>query len=154
MSRVVRMPGTCKVCGKPTTRRVRNARRGYRQEWRDRCGSCRVSRKQQQSPRVRSARVRKLIERIKERLSCADCGGTFPPAAMDFDHLPAFPKRFNLSRAGWRSAQAIRAELQKCELVCATCHRIRTMARGGIGRRVGPAPAKRREPEQELLFAG
>lgn len=60
---------------------------------------------------------------------CMDCKGTFPPVCMDFDHVKG-EKIGDLSkliqRAGWNT---ILAELEKCEVVCANCHRIRTAAR-------------------------
>jgi hypothetical protein len=55
---------------------------------------------------------------------CADCGGVFHPSAFDFHHLhgkDADPSR--LLAGG--SAAAIAAELSKCVLLCANCHRIR-----------------------------
>jgi hypothetical protein len=57
---------------------------------------------------------------------CTDCGNTFPPAVMEWDHLPEFEKKFNLSLAWRYSPSDVAAELLKCELVCANCHRMRT----------------------------
>jgi len=50
---------------------------------------------------------------------------------MDLDHLPGYQKRFSLSLALTRaySAARVRAEIAKCQAVCANCHRIRTAAR-------------------------
>jgi len=73
----------------------------------------------------------------------------FLPAAMEFDHLPSSEKHFNLAQAGHRSLREVLAELEKCELVCANCHRARTIARGRKARRRALAKA-----EQALLFAG
>jgi hypothetical protein len=61
---------------------------------------------------------------------CVDCGGRFHPAAMAFDHLPGASKHLeiaNLVRRG--SIGLARLELQKCELVCANCHAVRTFNR-------------------------
>jgi hypothetical protein len=45
---------------------------------------------------------------------------------MDFDHAPG-TKTFNIGRdRGSRSAHVVAAEIAKCEVVCANCHRIRT----------------------------
>lgn len=60
---------------------------------------------------------------------CLDCGAGFPPVAMDFDHRKSETKRDNVSRiaAGPEFSMAdLKAEISKCELVCANCHRIRT----------------------------
>ena len=62
---------------------------------------------------------------------CLDCGGKFPPVCMDFDHRPGQVKLGNVSsiRTRW-SMERVLAEIAKCDLVCANCHRIRTRARG------------------------
>lgn len=61
---------------------------------------------------------------------CADCGNTYHPVAMQFDHLPGFEKKFNVNmEASSRTRAALDAELAKCELVCANCHAIRTWTR-------------------------
>lgn len=77
-----------------------------------------------------------FIRAAKDR-PCADCGGSHPYWAMDFDHIRG-TKLFNIAnatRAG-KSLKAIKAEIDKCEVVCALCHRYRTHGRGenrGVG---------------------
>jgi len=47
---------------------------------------------------------------------------------MDFDHIG--PKRSEISRLVHHSGtDALRAEIAECEVVCANCHRIRTVRR-------------------------
>ena len=61
---------------------------------------------------------------------CTDCGQRFHPVAMDFDHVRG-EKLANVSAlfcAQW-SLDQIQIELNKCELVCACCHRLRTLKR-------------------------
>ncbi len=67
----------------------------------------------------------------------------FPAVAMDFDHLPEYPKtaavtgmiigtaRYTLPDGSTRkyTLEEIAAEIAKCELVCANCHRVRTSKR-------------------------
>ena len=62
---------------------------------------------------------------------CADCGNRFPSYVMDFDHIKG-TKRFNISKAmhGTWSIKTMRAEMAKCEVICANCHRIRTHGGG------------------------
>ena len=61
---------------------------------------------------------------------CMDCGGRFPPCAMDFDHRDGDTKLASVSRLIAASSWArIEAEIAKCDLVCANCHRIRTFER-------------------------
>lgn len=61
---------------------------------------------------------------------CLDCGGTFPPCAMDFDHRDASAKRSVVSRMRARATiEEILAEVAKCDTVCGNCHRLRTHRR-------------------------
>ena len=64
---------------------------------------------------------------LKRDKPCADCGLSFHPVAMDFDHVGS-NKVFSVSRMVQRriSIKRILAETAKCELVCSNCHRIRT----------------------------
>ena len=60
---------------------------------------------------------------------CVDCGD---PVVLEFDHLPEFTKGFEIARAitaSTRSWATIAAEIAKCEVVCANCHRRRTAKR-------------------------
>jgi hypothetical protein len=77
-------------------------------------------------------KIRELILAAKDK-PCADCGGRWHPLVMEFDHLPGTEKRTNLGdgkarKFGW---DTIQAEIAKCEVVCPTCHRIRTLRRQG-----------------------
>jgi hypothetical protein len=70
-----------------------------------------------------------MLDAIKLR-PCADCGSTFPPCAMDFDHRSPATKRTAVSRMIGRAGMAsILAEVAKCDIVCANCHRERTFRR-------------------------
>lgn len=62
---------------------------------------------------------------------CMDCGLSFPTICMDFDHRPSTSKKLDVSvmvGSGW-SIALIQAEIDKCDLVCSNCHRIRTHKR-------------------------
>lgn len=75
-------------------------------------------------------RAREYVLQAKWEGVCEDCGGEYPAAAMDFDHVRG-EKRAAVSqlvRYGY-STTAIQAEIDKCELVCANCHRLRTARR-------------------------
>jgi hypothetical protein len=86
--------------------------------------------------RVRwEAKIRGLILAAKDR-PCADCGGRWHPLIMEFVHLPGTVKRTDLGHARSRKLGlvTVQAEIAKCEVVCPTCHRVRTMRRlGKIG---------------------
>jgi hypothetical protein len=70
-----------------------------------------------------------LLDRLRD-VPCADCGSRFPPCSMDFDHRDPARKRSRvpalIGRAGDRR---ILAEVAKCDIVCANCHRTRTEKR-------------------------
>lgn len=78
-----------------------------------------------------------------KRKPCLDCGGVYPVQVMDFDHRPeAGPKRFQVSSGAFKhSRESVLAEIAKCDLVCANCHRVRTV------RRRSGLPATLPEPE-------
>ena len=78
--------------------------------------------------RAYATRRRQRVELLKTG-PCADCGNTYPPECMDFDHRPDEDKSFDISRGSVRAWPVVEAEIAKCELVCANCHRIRTKNR-------------------------
>jgi len=71
---------------------------------------------------------------------CADCGGRFQTCSMDFDHRDGCTKEYNIGTmfAHHYSRTLIEKELEKCDLVCANCHRVRTRDRI-TGKRRGKA---------------
>jgi hypothetical protein len=71
----------------------------------------------------------RLLDQLRD-VPCADCGRRFPPCAMDFDHRDPAMKRYGVTRmVGQAGAARILAEAAKCDIVCATCHRSRTLIR-------------------------
>jgi hypothetical protein len=74
-----------------------------------------------------------MLDELRD-VPCADCGGRFPPCAMDFDHRDGSSKTAGVTRMVGRSGAArILAEAAKCDIVCANCHRARTYRRRGVG---------------------
>ncbi len=84
----------------------------------------------------------KYIENLKRKISvfimdykkkgrCYDCGlrGKSYPEILEFDHLG--DKKFNISeyRRITSSISKVQEEIEKCQLVCSNCHRIRTVKR-------------------------
>jgi hypothetical protein len=65
----------------------------------------------------------------KMAMGCADCGYNAHPAALDFDHLPGNEKIRDIKSGAQLGWAALQAEVAKCEVVCANCHRIRTAER-------------------------
>lgn len=64
---------------------------------------------------------------------CVDCGKSFPPCCMDFDHTQG-SKFKGIGKLLSYSKERILTELEKCELVCAVCHRVRTEKQRGTTR--------------------
>lgn len=70
------------------------------------------------------------INLLKMDRPCYDCGGSFAPHQMDWDHLPQYQKSFNIgSNQTSRSFESVIDEINKCQLVCSNCHRNRTETR-------------------------
>lgn len=74
---------------------------------------------------------RDIIQAIKVERGCADCGYNEHPVALDFDHRPGEVKLLKISTDVARVGIArLLAEIEKCDVVCANCHRIRSFERG------------------------
>ena len=71
-----------------------------------------------------------LLRALRE-VPCTDCRGRFRPIQMDFDHRDPATKAFTIcsGRASLKSREALAAEVAKCDVVCANCHRLRSRAR-------------------------
>ena len=73
--------------------------------------------------------VKAKLNAYKSERGCIDCGYKQHPEALDFDHLPGHVKDFGIGSDMIRNLDRIWAEVAKCEVVCANCHRIRTVNR-------------------------
>ncbi len=71
-------------------------------------------------------RYKDIVRRAKE-VPCRDCGVSYPYYVMDLDHVRG-DKLFPLSYRG-AGEQRLLAEIAKCDVVCANCHRARTYQR-------------------------
>lgn len=73
-----------------------------------------------------------LASYVNERKDapCADCAGSFHYCQMDFDHVRG-EKLASVSQllAYGYGKVVIDKEIEKCDLVCANCHRLRTWDR-------------------------
>lgn len=85
--------------------------------------------------RARQAAKVAYVQEHKLARGCADCGYAESPVALDLDHRDPSTKhpqlrrqtRDHRPRAVWAmSWENLLAELPKCDVVCANCHRIRT----------------------------
>lgn len=73
-----------------------------------------------------SKAMRKVVLEHKD-YPCTDCGVSYPYYVMDFDHVQG-KKKSNIAHMsnGSYSKEEILNEIDKCEIVCSNCHRIRT----------------------------
>ena len=114
----------CKICRRISGRKCwlnadnQEKYRRYRKEWRSK--NKETSRK---LARDYYDRIRTIIEEAK-RGPCVDCGQQFPHYVMDLHHRAPETKRMNIGRT--RGIRSTPAEIAKCDLLCANCHRIRT----------------------------
>lgn len=67
---------------------------------------------------------RTTLNTIKD-IPCTDCQIPFPPCAMDFDHRNPKEKEFNISEGFSKPFNTLLKEIEKCDVVCANCHRHR-----------------------------
>ena len=99
----------CDICGRQYEY---DARRGHT---RTRCNSCRSN-------------VVRFLEKSKAQLvgllggRCELCGYDLCLRALQFHHVDPATKRFNIAGGHCRSWTSLAAEVQKCALLCATCH--------------------------------
>jgi len=121
-----------------------NKSKGYRHY---KCGSCRYKsdvRRYNKTPETKQRRLaavgksrlvwmkkhrahlRSIINEIKLNSGCVDCEGTFPPPALEFDHVRG-TKKYGISVmvSNAMPLDTILKEIEKCDVRCALCHRTR-----------------------------
>jgi len=69
---------------------------------------------------------RALLNEIKLAKGCQECGYNKHPAALDFDHIND-DKEFTIGTSyASVSLERLLAEVNKCQILCANCHRIKS----------------------------
>lgn len=122
-----KLKSLCRPCG-------RKASRAWAQENPEKHAAACLS-WNNKNPAKRTEISRRYIHKFRGKLNslkserpCYDCGGNFQPECMDFDHVSG-EKLFTVSAMEGKPWDSVRAEIDKCQLVCACCHRIRTQKR-------------------------
>ena len=74
----------------------------------------------------------KATVRAYKRKPCQDCGNSYPYYVMDCDHRPDEEKLYQVAQIhkNQHTLAKVQAELDKCDVICANCHRMRTYERG------------------------
>lgn len=70
---------------------------------------------------------RKFLRQYKLERGCSECGYNKIPQALEFDHIDRSKKKSKVSKMynfGW---DALFKELGNCIILCANCHREKTM---------------------------
>jgi hypothetical protein len=100
----------------------------YRSDGPPLCNNCYQLRRAA-DPGAKSRYGRDYVIETKTGKPCTDCGGYFPTCCLQWDHVPERgPKLFEIGRGDFSIAK-IKAEIAKCDLVCANCHVVRTWNR-------------------------
>jgi uncharacterized OB-fold protein len=118
---------TCLACGIQFVPKQSNSRyctrKCYKNLWRRNNPTKHYNRSDGKSKRLSALMLKDKLKSVP----CMDCGRSFPPYVMDFDHVRG-RKSYEISRV--RSMAKVLAEVGKCDVVCSNCHRIRTHSRG------------------------
>lgn len=134
----IRRRGICKCCrGKyaiENFKRLKEWRKAYNAKNKE----SRISRSSE-----RRLEAKKIINKIKSKTPCFDCGKKFPPVAMDFDHCKGKNKGISSMVSQGYKIDLILEEIKLCQIVCACCHRIRTANR-----------KDNQSPKERLLIVG
>ncbi|MGC2237544.1 MAG: hypothetical protein WA584_15380 [Pyrinomonadaceae bacterium] len=85
--------------------------------------------------KIREQNARKVFEYLK-RHSCVQCGET-DPIVLEFDHREGTEKAENISNLILNSSwKRIELEIEKCDVLCANCHRRKSAAQFGYKRHI------------------
>lgn len=127
---------TCRVCKKKSMQKTyrgficspchnKKCQENYK------ANKAKIKKRSKRSLERSRARNKAYIDKIRSETPCADCSKFFQPEGMDFDHLPGFEKSDHVSALAQRgcSIERLQEEINKCEVVCAVCHRTRTKKR-------------------------
>ncbi len=125
----------CRITKSITEFNFRNLTKNIRLSYCRECGKeltkSHYARNKQQylEKNLRSFHKRREYARKMKDCSCADCGMKYPYYVMDFDHGEDEVKEFGLNSLGRITLSVLKREINKCDVVCANCHRERTERR-------------------------
>jgi hypothetical protein len=124
----------CNECGKRRKSKEYYKRKGgYLSYVCKKCQNKIGAKKNKLTGRPRISRIkytlqkRELLRKFKDK-PCVDCGKSFPYYCMDTDHRDGSNKLFTISNgvSGTVSIRRFKRELEKCDVRCAICHRLKT----------------------------
>jgi cytochrome c2 len=112
------------------------------------CRSC-----ERQKQQERRAPRQAYVDKIKAESGCMDCG-LHPEylQVLEFDHRPDEVKLFHISdRMASGTMDDLIAEIAKCDVVCANCHRIRTVKKNQFGQDFGSVRVRKAQVYKDQL---
>ena len=68
----------------------------------------------------------RYIQEYKQNKGCFDCGIMYPYWILDFDHCRGTKVSDITAMTRTHSFDDVKLEMEKCDVVCANCHRDRT----------------------------
>lgn len=89
-----------------------------------------IGEKKNENSNKNRVKKRKYILDILKKSKCTDCPIS-DWRVLEFDHRDRETKSFNLADASSYSIKKIQLEIDKCDIVCANCHTIRTIKQRG-----------------------
>jgi len=108
---------------------IREAARVYHQKNKDVLNAKRRGRRDSAHTAARRRAWYTYLKDLKAEAPCEDCGAVHPPEIMDFDHVPERGPKIKAPGDFEAKTPKALAELAKCDVVCPTCHRYRTVLR-------------------------
>lgn len=79
--------------------------------------------------------IRRRFLQMKLGGKCLKCGCD-DWRLLDFDHIDPMSKSMNISQKIHMPLDFLSIEISKCQLLCANCHRLKTMEQGGFSSKI------------------
>lgn len=127
---------TCPKCTKSKSLNdfcVRSKSKDGRQPWCKECTTKRFKEYYKENPvayKERAAKIEKeardLMHDLKDNKPCVDCNRLFPFYVLDYHHKDSSKKTTEVGNLTCYGKARVLEEIQKCDLLCANCHRLRT----------------------------
>jgi len=119
---------TCSLCGvaKSVSEFHRNGVSKGKPRLRSCCKVCSKPIDRKKAAASKSIYRQAKLDALKE--GCTDCKNT-DIRVLEFDHRPGVEKLFDIG-GDPKGLNKLLEEIAKCDVVCANCHRIRTIERG------------------------
>lgn len=105
---------------------VRSTKAQIKEAYKNRCNRKGYREKLRADGVSRYREVQEYLRAYKVSLGCFDCGYQNHHAALEFDHILG-NKELNVCNA--KSINQAKKEIEKCQVVCSNCHKIRTFNR-------------------------